>query len=213
MVKNTQRRKRRSRAPSSGESFDISSYSGNLRFTTPRASVIRRATSPLVLTKGLVDAGSAVIFEASQSINWSEISALYDQYCIDKVQYVIELATPFLSNGVYPYCAIAPDYTDATAPTSEVGVLELAQAKVFQFGPDRTRLSVTVKPRAAMAAYQSGISSGYAVPNGDTWFSSDNSTVDHYGLKYWLRDYNNTINATTALRAFAVFHFKVRSSR
>jgi len=205
-------RSKRSRKTKNGD-FDLTSQSGNVVFRTPTVTSIRRSTPPTVLAKGAVDQGYAVQFEASQVINWSELSALYDQYCIDKVQYVWELATPFISNGVYPYVAVAPDYTDATAPISASNVLELAQAKVFQFSPDKTRFAVTLKPKPAMQAFLSGVTSGYAIPSGDTWFASDNSTVDHYGIKVWLNDYNSTISAITALRAFAVFHLKLRSSR
>jgi len=126
---------------------------------------------------------------------------------------VYELATPFISNGVYPYIAVAPDYTDSVAPISASQVLELANCKVYQFGPDRTRLSITLRPKPAMLAFQTSVISGYAVPSGDTWFNSDNSTVDHYGLKIWVNDYNTTINNITALRFFAVMDLKLRSSR
>lgn len=199
--------------PKTTQEFDISARNGDLVFRTPPASTIRRATAPIVLAKTGFDTGGAVTFEANQMLNWAEISALYDQYCIDKVQFVFELATPFISNGVYPYIVVAPDYTDVVAPASLNAAMELAQAKVFQFSPEKTRLSITLKPRPAMQAFQSAVAAGYAIPSGDVWFSSDNSTVDHYGLKYWLADYNNTISNITAIRGFAVFHLKVRSTR
>lgn len=194
-------------------SFELSARTGEVVFRTPKTSIIRRVTPPTVLPKAVVDAGFGVSFEAFQVINWTEISNLYDQYCIDKVQYIIELATPFINNGVYPYAIVAPDYTDVTPPASAQAALELAQSKIYQFSPDRTRFVITIKPKPAMSAFQSAVSSGYAVPSGDTWFASDNNAVDHYGLKLWLADYNTTISAITALRAFAVFHLKVRSSR
>lgn len=193
--------------------FELSSRTGEVVFRTPSTSLIRRPTPPTVLAKGVADSGFGVAFEAFQMINWTELSNLYDQYCIDKVQYIIELATPFIANGVYPFAVVAPDYTDVTAPASANAVMELAQSKIYQFSPERTRFVVTIKPKPAMAAFQSAVTSGYAIPSGDTWFASENSSVDHYGLKIWLADYNTTINATTALRAFAVFHVKVRSSR
>jgi hypothetical protein len=166
-----------------------------------------------VLPKAGFDTGSSVFFEAQQVLNWAEISNLYDQYCIDKVQFVFELATPFISNGVYPYLVVAPDYTDAVAPSSLNAALELAQAKIFQFSPEKTSCSISLKPRPAMSAFATGVTSGFSVPSGDVWFSTESSNVDHYGLKYWLADYNNTISNITAIRGFAIFHFKVRSTR
>lgn len=193
--------------------FDIASATTKVNFRTPSVSRIRRTTPPIVFPKTGFDTGSSTQFEAAQVINWSEIAALYDQYCIDKVQFVFELATPFISNGVYPYLVVAPDYTDVVAPSSVNAALELAQAKVFQFSPEKTSFTVTLKPRPAMSAFATGLTSGFAVPSGDVWFSTESSTVDHYGLKYWIADYNNTISTITALRGFAVFHFKVRSTR
>ncbi len=207
------RRRRGSRQKPGDDNFNLTSKGGDVVFTAPKVSTMRRATAPIVLAKGVADQGFGQSFELAQLINFAEIQSLYDQYCIDKVQYVIELATPFISNGVYPYVAVAPDYTDVTAPVSASGVLELAQAKVFQFSPDRTRFSITLKPRPALSAYASAVSTGYMIPSGDTWFASVDSGVDHYGLKIWIQDYNTTISNITALRGFAVFHLKLRGSK
>jgi len=211
--RNTKRKSSSTRRKARDESFDLISTSGNVVFRTPPTHTIRRSTTPVVLTKGVSDNGYGQQFEAAQVINWSEISALYDQYCIEKVQYVFELVTPFIQNAVYPYVAVAPDYTDITAPISAANVLELAQVKVFQFSPDKTKFQITLKPRPAMQAFAFGVTPGYSIPSGDTWFATADSTVDHYGLKIWVNDYNSTISNVTAIRAFAIFHFKVRSTR
>lgn len=207
------RSRRARRARGGDDNFDLTTKSGVVVFTPPKTTTIRRATAPIVLTKGAVDAGFGQTFELAQLINFGELQSLYDQYCIDKVQYIIELATPFISNGVYPFVSVAPDYTDATTPISVTSVLELAQAKVFQFSPERTRFSLTLKPRPAMSAYASAVSTGYAIPDGDVWFATADSGVDHYGLKVWLSDYNTVISNITALRGFAVFHLKLRGSK
>jgi hypothetical protein len=185
---------------------------GDIVFTTPRATRITRSTSPGNLPKGVLDQGYGALFEVSALINNTDLTLLYDQYCIEWVEYVFELTTPFLAGIPYPRIVIAADYTDAGIPATENVVLQYGGVKVHQFTPDNTKLSVKLKPRPAMAAFASGVSTGYAIPSGDVWFDTANTSVDHYGLKFWVADYNSTISTAPNVRTFAIYHLKMRAT-
>jgi hypothetical protein len=181
----------------------------------PPSRKFRRSCVPGNLALNALDTGYAVRFEASSIVDWTELSQLFDQYRIDKVEYSFELLTPFLSGLPYPRVAIAPDYTDDTsAPLNETTVLALQGAKLFQFGPDKQRFTVTLKPKIAVSSYQSAVSSGYVIPDKQHWIAcSGGDLVDHYGLKFYVSNYNSTISTLPVIRTFATYWISMRGMR
>jgi len=172
-----------------------------------------RSTIPGTLTKGVADGGYGVAFELNQLLTVGDITNLYDMYRIDKIIYTFELVTPFLSNLPYPKVTIAPDWNNATAPLSEAEVLEYRDAKVFQFGPDKTIAEYEFAPRVAVQAYNTAVTSGYFMPETGVFVDTTYTGVDHYGLRFWISDYNTTISSIPVLRTYGVYHLSLRGTR
>jgi len=206
--KRTQRSRKRDE-----NSRDLFPSNGKVVFKQPPVVRMRRAGIPGPLTKGALDQGYGVVFEFNSLINSGEIAATYDQYCIEWVEYVIELTTPFLAGIPYPKVVVATDYTDGGLPLSETQALELYNAVIYQFGPDNLKFSLKLKPKPGMAAFASSLSTGYSAPQGETWFDTANGGVDHYGLKMWVSDYNTSISTAPQLRTYSVYHLKLKAAK
>jgi hypothetical protein len=179
-------------------------------YKQPPVQTIWRPLIPGSLSKGLVDAGNGILFELSNITNISEITNLYSLYRIDVIDYTWELTTPFLSGVAYPRLVVAVDYARASIPKTEKEVLEYANPQVKQFGPEATKFTLRFSPRVAMNAFQSGVSSGYVEPDKAVWISTGNTGVDHYGIKYWLGDYNTTTSSAATIRTYGRYKLSLK---
>lgn len=142
--------------------------------------------------------------------NYTEFTALFDQYRIDKIVFKIipmcnvnQLtinSTGALSNNPGIIGTVI-DYDDAGSPTS-LGYME--QYQNFRYQPvvsSRTMMRA-FKPRIAVAAYGQGLFTSYMNKKA-TWIDCNSPAVPHYGLKIYLDGANGT--APTCLQTYQLF--------
>lgn len=137
-------------------------------------------------------------FTLADVINYTEFTALYDRFCLDKCLVKIKMvsnpnsvaytnaaggttvAASLVNNtNIYPTIWFCPDYDNATTETiDQLKQRGRVQCKVLK--PDEY-LTMSVRPAVASAVYN-GLTSGYG-PRWSTWIDCDNATTAHYGMK------------------------------
>lgn len=62
----------------------------------------------------------------------------------------------------YPVLLMAPDYDDATTPTTVAEIEEYGKnVRIMQFGPDRNVIRYSLVPRVSNTLYRTGVTSAY----------------------------------------------------
>lgn len=173
---------------------------------------IVRNTVPGILAKAAADTGYGLEFKFSSTISYLELVNLYDSYRIDKVEYIVELATPNLTNIVYPRVIMAPDWNNASVPASEQEVLEYRGARVFQFDPTHTVACYSMVPRVSNQVYNTIASSGYTT-TGPEWCDTAYPNIPHFGMRLFVSDYNTTVSTVPVLRAYSRYYLSLRSTK
>lgn len=149
---------------------------------------------------GAYQFGGAFQFMLSHVSNVSEITNLFDNYRIKNV--IVKVMPQFNSSdvliGATGYAALPTmhytiDQDDATIPSNRTAVLENSYCKSVRL--DRP-FSIVIKPRAQnVIATTAGAASGGMLPSGQ-WLDSATQTVPHYGLKFWMDDWNTVTSAS-----------------
>jgi len=130
-------------------------------------------------------------FSLDQVQGYGELTSLYDQYRISKVEIFFHLQTNpnsdlqlngTLTNGAnyFPKMWYVADTDDLNS---------VSKAQIREFGGVRNTIlradknfKVTVKPAVLFQTYQTTISTGYS-PKRNVWIDSNSLGVPHYGLK------------------------------
>lgn len=153
-------------------------------------------------------------FELTDVQNASELTNLYDQYMIEKVELFFDW-TPFEGAGVgttdqvfAPVMMWYIDRDDSATPT-ETDIKQRANAVQHRLNANKT-YKVTVTPNVLSEVYRSAVSTSY-VPKRFQKLDMANPDVPHYGLKVWVRgrDGINTGRVNVRLR----YHLKCYSPR
>jgi hypothetical protein len=116
-------------------------------------------------------------------------TSLFDQYRIDKITVVF---TPNLAiTGIFsaanallltpPQLWYAIDYDNASVIAPLTSLMEYEGVRMVQ-AQDGKPITITFKPRAALAAYAGAFTSYANV--GNMWIDCANTTVQHYGVKW-----------------------------
>lgn len=134
-------------------------------------------------TFNLTSAQPAYVFQLNEIPNYTEWTALYDQYKISKV--VVKLV-PRNSQVVSPtanqgnlFSVI--DYTDSNSLLSADEANEYASVKRTRGFKSHVRV---LRPRLQVPLYKSGsLSWGYGSRSG--WVNTTNPEVPHFGLKFF----------------------------
>lgn len=121
-------------------------------------------------------------FALSYLTSYSEFTALFDQYRIERIETtffptVTEIGAA--STWVNSYLLTAIDYDDANTYSSVNDALQVATASITPITKQVTR---TFVPRVALAAY-SGTFTSYAQAPPMQWIDCASPGVQHYGLK------------------------------
>jgi hypothetical protein len=140
---------------------------------------------------------------------------MFDQYRLDSVEvtFVLDMADGSLnSTTYYPRIVIAPDWNDSTAPVTEDDVLQYAQAKIVQFSATSREFTYKLVPKVASTIFRTGVTSAYQIiPAGfiDTQFGD----VPHYGIKFFISNYNSTSFGSTIIRQYIKGNFTLANPR
>jgi len=143
----------------------------------------------------------------------SDFTNLFDQYRITAVEAVYVFSTHILSSAArYPRLTFAVDYSDAGNPTSESDVLQYQNAEAFQFGQVKHTFKRMLKPRAALAAFE-GAFSGYGMASANQWFDTADASIEYYGTKEWVSNYNTTLATGALINVYHRYHFEFKNAR
>jgi len=124
-------------------------------------------------------------FQLSNFANVSNYTAVFDQYRIMQVSVKFiptNTTTSSGSPGVGGVLYTVIDYDDQNTPTNLTTMLSYDSLAVTPPGQIEER---TINPRLAVAAY-SGAFTSFANLSNQTWIDAASSSVQYYGLKYYV---------------------------
>lgn len=157
------------------------------------------------------DVLGALKFTLADLPNYTEFTALYDQY---KIYFVVLRFVPDqnmasannAAGTTTPILYHVIDYDDATAPANKTDLFQYQNLKVRNF----SRFSkITLRPHVAVAAYQ-GAFTGYANFK-SLWLDAANTAVEHYGVKYCISQ--PSANWVTSWRLVATYYMAFKNVR
>ncbi len=200
----------RKRQPRNGGRKDIAVYRN---IPSPQVYHFTRMVKLGLITNTAVDGGSGRFFMLQQVPSYTEITNLFTQYRISRVDLVYMFKTHILPSGkAYPRITFGVDYSDATTPLLESDVLQLGDSETFQFGQVKHTFERSLVPRVATALYQ-GAFSGYGTAPSGQWIDCDSPTVQYYGTKEWLSDYNTTLASGAQVELYVRYHIDAKLVR
>ncbi len=165
------------------------------------------------ITAGAVDTGVGRRFRLTDVPTSSDFTNLFDQYRIIGVEAMYVFSTHILaSQARYPRITFAVDYSDAGNPGTEADVLQYQNAESFQFGQVKHTFKRALKPRAALAAYE-GAFSGYGMASANQWFDCNDPSIEYYGTKEWISNYNTTLATGAVLNVYHRYHMEFKNAR
>lgn len=165
------------------------------------------------ITAGANDTGAGRRFRLSDVPTSSDFTNLFDQYRIVAVEAIYVFSTHILaSQARYPRITFAVDYSDASLPGSEADVLQYQNVECFQFGQVKHTFKRVLKPRAALAAYE-GAFTGYGMASPNQWFDTNDASVEYYGTKEWLSNYNTVLATGAVINVYHRYHMEFKNAR
>lgn len=132
---------------------------------------------------------TAFAFTLDRVQGYTELTAMYDQYRIDYVQFRINWSPKYTisvdpnnpGQSTYPLLYYFKDYDDDNTPTSLNQMQERGNLRQVRITPNKI-IKINVKPAVSAMVYQSAVATGYT-PKWDTKIDMANPDVPHYGLK------------------------------
>lgn len=150
---------------------------------TDRVYTYYRSTTPAGVTGSNAAKYGAIGFTLDTVPNYSEFTALYDEYKLLKATVFIWLQFPpssgaFTTTAYSPVLFIARDRNTSTAPASTTEVTEYAGHK-FRKLSDMKILRFSAVPNVMVNA------NGYTVKTEfSPWLNTSDATIYHYGFRY-----------------------------
>jgi len=173
----------------------------------------KRTVNVGVITATTIDSGVGRRFRLVDLPVSSDFTNLFDQYRIVAVEAIYVFSTHILaSQARYPRITFAVDYSDAANPASEADVLQYQNAESFQFGQVKHTFKRVLKPRAALAAFE-GAFSGYGMASPNQWFDCADSSIEYYGTKEWISNYNTTSATGAVINVYHRYHLEFKNAR
>lgn len=155
--------------------------------------------------------GGAFQAQLDQCQAYTDFVSLFDRYKISGVKVkFIPLTTQATVSSAVPMIAYAIDLDDASVPSSYAEINQ-------KYNVHKKRLdkpcSIFIKPRIAQAIY-SGLTSGYAIGQKNTYIDCNDSGVPFYGLKYWIRDVSlGGTTTNTVVRIETTYYLSLKDSQ
>ncbi len=165
------------------------------------------------IVAGAIDAGNGRRFRLSDLPSSSDFTNLFDQYRIKHIEAVYVFSTHILaSQARYPRLTFAVDYSDASNPASESDVLQYQNSETYQFGQVKHTFKRVFQPRAALAAFE-GAFTGYGMASVNQWFDTNDSSIEYYGTKDWLTNYNTGLNTGAQVTLYYRYHLEFKNAK
>lgn len=165
--------------------------------------------------------GATYTAQLCSAYNYADLTALFNEYRIDKVEMSISLLNGpsgrVETGGLMPSVYVRYDPNDATMPTNFADLAQAANTKEFVFSEKTTHLYNFV-PKASLQAYAlgGGAGVGFAAPaNSAVWYdtSGPSAQIPMYGLKFWFRNFVGTAGYAPCIAFQPVFYLSLRRPR
>lgn len=144
--------------------------------------------------------------------NYTEFTALYDRYRINKVvlryirQFTAQVINFEINNGSFPTPGgaaggrnprmfLIKDYSDASNINSADEARQYNTMTMHQV-IGSGMIKHIIRPAVQTEAYATAITSGY-MPKWNQWIACDNPNVKHYGTKGWVDDCSTIATGTS----------------
>lgn len=165
---------------------------------------------------------NAIDFSLQAIPNYAELTALYDEYQIAKVDVefipraaplsqAISTATTGNANQLFGTCQpflTVIDYDDSSVPTTRNELLQYGTCKVM--APNKY-FKRSIVPKIAVQTYKTSLTTGYAA-KAKQWLDCADDTVPHFGLK-WCWDQDANAVSTILYDIYVTYHMKFRGTR
>lgn len=167
-----------------------------------------RRTNVDTLTVNTTTPNPVYWFQLNEIPNYTEFTALYDQYRISKVVYKLipraSQALPSNPNQGTLFSVI--DYTDSNPLTSADQANEYASVKRTRGFKTHSRV---IRPKLNVPLYETGapLTFGYGVRSG--WVNCADPAVHHYGLKFWYE--NPAAGAELVFDEYITYYVKFKN--
>lgn len=164
------------------------------------------------LLSAAADQGYAFAWTFDSFTGFADFTALYDMYRIDAVECIWELvqtSATAKASAIMPIVLAWPDYDDATAPASLLVADQVSQMERLNLSEARPSVRRAIVPRVPLNA---GVLS---VSQQKQWIDMANTNITHYGVKFWVKNFNLTTEAATGASLAVTFrvHFTCRNPR
>ena len=172
--------------------------------------------------KGTIDTTAIGVHVDAHSValsdipNYTEFTALFEQYMINAVEFsFVPFATAVSlsdQNVVAPYSSIPvimryTDYDDDNVPpTNEDDFMENGKVRRSLW---KNIVKVSFRPKVLTMAYQTALTSGYSPSNKKIWIDTNDYTVPHFGLKVMVTGAGLTNVAGTAGLSLGKLYVKI----
>lgn len=188
-----------------------------LQLGTPLVDLPSAGSSPIA------QFGMACTFSLADVINSSELTALYNEYQIRKVELRFSLdCSDTFTGGTWntprtlPSVYIADDPNDAAIPTDNGIVQQRGDCQLYELCHAKP-FTVALYPRAASQLYSSSFGTSYSYPANSAmnWIdcTPPSNSTPHYGLKLWWRNFCGAAGSGLCVRIQPVMHFVMRRTR
>lgn len=150
--------------------------------------------------------GRGIYFYLAQLSNYTEFTALFDQYKITgiRVQLLPQQNVNQTTSGAIttPTIMTCIDYNSVNIPAQSSDVLEFQNSQVTTYDQKVDRY---FRPKIAVASYSGTFASYSSV---DTWVDTNSPNVQYYGFRAWIPPVNTT--AIAGWRIYVTYYLSFR---
>lgn len=187
-------------------------------FRVPRSltcSFVRTYGYGVLGKTGTADQGYGFAFRLSDTPGFAELTNLFDAYKITLVEVIWEntaVSANVSGNTVaYPTVLAFPDYDDSDVPTTLASVEQVQRMERLQFSATRNQHKRSIVPRVLSPTVVTGGTTNNALQQAAPWLDCAWAAVEHYGVKFWVKNYNTSFDNTIQL-SFR-YHITCRDAR
>lgn len=208
--KKTYRRRRKTKRVGKKTRFSIAK-SVNLRGDV---HYFRRMCYKSTLTPDISNvAKGGLSFLLGDVPNAGEFQNLFDQYRISgiKLQFSLNLdpAAQSASAAVFPRMYYVVDQDSNDSPASSDELRQYGKCRYALIQPNRT-LNLFIRPKPLTQIYDSTITTGYRTDK-NGWVDLATPNVPHYGFRYVIEQFNNSIGMN--IQVHATYYFAMKGTR
>lgn len=137
---------------------------------------------------GLYDIPFAITARLDDVVNYTELTALFDQYKITSMKVSVQGWNASGAPGTpLPFVQYIQDHDSNVLPTV-TGFRERMGVKTKYLTASRPAVTMGVRPKCAPEVYAAGGGIGYQVPTRQLWLNTLNTNIEHYGITGILRN-------------------------